>query len=201
MTTPNTAPPTAPTPAPTTSPNETAHTTDAEAIPITGAPSCPKCGGRMWDNRSSKRNRRAPDFKCRNRSCDGVLWPGQHKSAIPIFPPRPHYDAMSEPHERHANETRADQVESTSAVSAGAESEAREGSPLPPPSPDAPACDDPSPSRRQAYCAYLAATDFVFAHVRTIYQDAGVTCTDATLAEIVATLFAATCRTARRANP
>src|SRR5438105_733937 len=96
MTTPNTAPPTAPTPAPTTSPNETAHTTDAEAIPITGAPSCPKCGARMWDNRSSKRNRRAPDFKCRNRSCDGVLWPGQHKSAVPIFPPRPHYDAASE---------------------------------------------------------------------------------------------------------
>lgn len=38
-------------------------------------PSCPKCGGRMWDNRLSKRNPKAPDFKCRNRSCDGVLWP------------------------------------------------------------------------------------------------------------------------------
>jgi hypothetical protein len=29
----------------------------------------------MWDNRLSKRNPKAPDFKCRNRSCDGVLWP------------------------------------------------------------------------------------------------------------------------------
>ncbi|HVX39866.1 MAG TPA: Rad52/Rad22 family DNA repair protein [Gemmatimonadaceae bacterium] len=38
-------------------------------------PSCPKCGGRMWDNRISKRNPKAPDFKCRSRSCDGVIWP------------------------------------------------------------------------------------------------------------------------------
>lgn len=36
---------------------------------------CPKCGGRMWDNRSTKRNPRAPDYKCRDRSCDGVIWP------------------------------------------------------------------------------------------------------------------------------
>ena len=46
-------------------------------------PACPKCNGRMWDNRVSKRNPKAPDFKCRNRSCDGVLWPGQHRSAFP----------------------------------------------------------------------------------------------------------------------
>ena len=38
-------------------------------------PSCPKCGGRMWDNRLTKRNPKAPDYKCRDRSCDGVLWP------------------------------------------------------------------------------------------------------------------------------
>ena len=37
--------------------------------------SCPKCGGRMWDNRLTKRNPRAPDYKCQNRSCDGVVWP------------------------------------------------------------------------------------------------------------------------------
>jgi hypothetical protein len=37
--------------------------------------SCPKCGGRMWDNRLTKRNSRAPDYKCQNRSCDGVIWP------------------------------------------------------------------------------------------------------------------------------
>jgi hypothetical protein len=39
--------------------------------------SCPKCGGKMWDNRLTKRNPKAPDFKCRNRSCDGVIWPAK----------------------------------------------------------------------------------------------------------------------------
>jgi hypothetical protein len=37
-------------------------------------PSCPKCGGRLWDNRLSKKNPKAPDAKCRSRSCDGVIW-------------------------------------------------------------------------------------------------------------------------------
>lgn len=37
---------------------------------------CPKCGGRMWDNRLTKTNPKAPDFKCRNgKFCDGVRWP------------------------------------------------------------------------------------------------------------------------------
>ena len=44
-------------------------------------PSCPKCGGRMWDNRISKRNPKAPDFKCRSRSCDGVVWPARAASS------------------------------------------------------------------------------------------------------------------------
>jgi len=39
--------------------------------------SCPKCGGRTWDNRLTKRNPKAPDFKCRDRSCDGVIWPAR----------------------------------------------------------------------------------------------------------------------------
>lgn len=38
-------------------------------------PACPKCGGSMWDNRLTKRTSRAPDFKCRDRACDGVIWP------------------------------------------------------------------------------------------------------------------------------
>lgn len=46
--------------------------------------SCPKCGGRMWDNRLTKRNPRAPDFKCRDRSCDGVVWPPR-----PVEKPEP----------------------------------------------------------------------------------------------------------------
>jgi hypothetical protein len=40
-------------------------------------PDCPKCGGRMWDNRLTKRNPKAPDYKCRDRSCDGVVWPAR----------------------------------------------------------------------------------------------------------------------------
>jgi hypothetical protein len=56
--------------------------TDVEAV------SCPKCGGRMWDNRITKRNPRAPDYKCQNRSCDGVIWPAK---------PAPVTDAAPEP--------------------------------------------------------------------------------------------------------
>ena len=42
--------------------------------------SCPKFGGRMWDNRLTKRNPKAPDYKCRDRSCDGVIWPARQAS-------------------------------------------------------------------------------------------------------------------------
>ena len=55
--------------APAASPVPTSMLTDMEIV------SCPKCGGRMWDNRLTKRNPRAPDYKCQNRSCDGVVWP------------------------------------------------------------------------------------------------------------------------------
>jgi hypothetical protein len=44
---------------------------------VVDEPECPKCGGRVWDNRLSKRNPKAPDYKCRDRSCDGVIWPGK----------------------------------------------------------------------------------------------------------------------------
>jgi len=78
----------APTPAPARSGSakrvrQTAAATAAEPVDIpvetssegAGLPSCPKCGGRVWDNRLSKRNPKAPDYKCRDRSCDGVIWP------------------------------------------------------------------------------------------------------------------------------
>jgi hypothetical protein len=35
----------------------------------------------MWDNRATKRNPKAPDFKCRDRSCDGVVWPPRSTDA------------------------------------------------------------------------------------------------------------------------
>ncbi|HWE42605.1 MAG TPA: Rad52/Rad22 family DNA repair protein [Gemmatimonadaceae bacterium] len=47
------------------------------------SPACPKCGGKMWDNRLSKRNPKAPDYKCRDRSCDGVVWPQRGTPAAP----------------------------------------------------------------------------------------------------------------------
>jgi hypothetical protein len=59
------------------------ETRDVPSLPFsrglvaTDVPPCPKCGGRMWDNRIGKRNPRAPDFKCRDRSCDGVIWPAR----------------------------------------------------------------------------------------------------------------------------
>jgi len=61
-------------------PEQEVHVETTLAGPASGPlaldePTCPKCGGRMWDNRLSKRNPKAPDFKCRNRSCDGVIWP------------------------------------------------------------------------------------------------------------------------------
>lgn len=43
--------------------------------------SCPKCGGRMFDNRLTKRNPRAPDYRCQNRSCDGCIWPPKEAAA------------------------------------------------------------------------------------------------------------------------
>lgn len=54
-----------------------------DAEPVGGdAPSCPICGGEMWDDRASKTNPKAPDFKCKNKpktrggpGCAGVIWP------------------------------------------------------------------------------------------------------------------------------
>jgi hypothetical protein len=64
---------------------ETATAAPAEAAPAAALPTrlaeaaveCPVCGGAMWDNRATKRNPRAPDYRCRDRSCDGVIWPSR----------------------------------------------------------------------------------------------------------------------------
>jgi hypothetical protein len=59
---------------------------ERQPMPLPSAPdnpACPTCGGRMWDNRASNRNPKAPDFKCRDRTCDGVLWPGQLRALFP----------------------------------------------------------------------------------------------------------------------
>lgn len=50
-------------------------TEQQQAGDATPTPNCPKCQGPMWDNRAGKRNPKAPDFKCKDRECDGVIWP------------------------------------------------------------------------------------------------------------------------------
>ncbi len=45
------------------------------AATLADSPSCPKCNGPMWDNRPTKRNPNAPDFRCKDRACDAVIWP------------------------------------------------------------------------------------------------------------------------------
>jgi single-strand DNA-binding protein len=53
----------------------------AAAVAAGEMPRCPKCAGDMWDNRASKRNPKAPDFKCKDRNCDGVVWPPRDGAA------------------------------------------------------------------------------------------------------------------------
>lgn len=48
---------------------------------------CPKCGGHTWDNRATKRNPKAPDYKCRDKACDGAIWP--EKNPAPRSMPQP----------------------------------------------------------------------------------------------------------------
>jgi hypothetical protein len=51
-------------------------------------PSCPTCSGSMWDNRPKKQagemNPKAPDFKCRDKSCQGVIWKHGEKPRGPV---------------------------------------------------------------------------------------------------------------------
>jgi len=48
---------------------------------------CPKCQAKVYDNRSNKRNPKAPDGKCSNRACDYVIWPP--RQAAPQRAPAP----------------------------------------------------------------------------------------------------------------
>ncbi len=57
--------------------------------PETTSPPCPRCGSEMWDNRETKKNPRAPDFKCKAAGCEGVIWPPREAGAPPpvVVPP------------------------------------------------------------------------------------------------------------------
>lgn len=56
---------------------------DEAERPVSDEPGCPRCGGRMWDNRATKRNPRAPDYRCRTRGCEGVIWPARESTPAP----------------------------------------------------------------------------------------------------------------------
>jgi hypothetical protein len=53
-----------------------APTANPQSAPQEDVP-CPDCQGKTWDNREGKKNPKAPDFKCRDKECEGVWWPGE----------------------------------------------------------------------------------------------------------------------------
>jgi hypothetical protein len=38
----------------------------------------------MWDNREKKTNPKAPDFKCKDKNCQGVIWRHGEKPRGPV---------------------------------------------------------------------------------------------------------------------
>lgn len=49
-------------------------------------PSCPKCGGRMFDNRENKKSPKSPDFKCKDSDCGQPLWGTPYKGGAKSAP-------------------------------------------------------------------------------------------------------------------
>jgi hypothetical protein len=72
------------TPTPSASPRPAATPTGGAVT--SNDPPCPVCHGKMWDNREGKKNPKAPDFKCRDKSCEGVVWPPK-PGAAPVTVP------------------------------------------------------------------------------------------------------------------
>lgn len=141
------------------------------------SPACPECGGRMWDNRSDKRNPKAPDFKCRNRACDGRMWPGQFKPAESTASTG---DASTRETSDAAAAPRGPLADTVDAVMSTVGTE------------HTPSQDVRAPVSAALRAGYLDITDFVLAEVRPRYDAAGVPCSDVTVAAIAATLFIAT---------
>ena len=146
-------------------------------------PVCPLCLGPMWDNRATKRSPSAPDFKCRNRTCGGRLWP------TPI-------DSIAATLERRQADGTlpirgaAPRVESAPATATAPTNEPAER----------PATNTPADMARAHFrtraalrACYATATDFVLAQIVPRYTAAGLSVSDLAVAQIVATLFAATC--------
>ena len=80
-----------------------------QIIPVPTA--CPKCGANLWDNRTTKKNPKAPDFKCRIATCDGVHWApkngGIYADQAGVAPQAPVAAAPSAPQAYYANASTA----------------------------------------------------------------------------------------------
>jgi hypothetical protein len=53
----------------------------------------------MWDERETKKNPKAPDFKCKNKTgCGEVIWPPRAKGGKPAAPAKaPDFNKVPEP--------------------------------------------------------------------------------------------------------
>ena len=69
-------------------------------MPKTTEVQCPICKGAMWDNRADKKNPRAPDFKCADKNCEGVIWPPKpgQRSPVSLPPANQKQELSSGPH-------------------------------------------------------------------------------------------------------
>ena len=125
----------------------------------------------MWDNRLNKRNPKAPDFKCRDRRCDGVVWPDTHNAARPILARRSsQVNAPAGGVDVRDDASGTERAAPWRSGSAGAR------------------------RIRARFARYLDVTEYVLAEVRPKYEAAGVPCTAAAVATITATLFLGPCR-------
>lgn len=61
---------------------------------------CPKCGGEMWDNRQSKTNPKAPDYKC--KECGHGIWPEPRQQR-----PANNYPQNNYPQQGYAQQTQS----------------------------------------------------------------------------------------------
>jgi hypothetical protein len=87
--------------APARSKEDEAFAAAKELLDLEQIPSCPKCGGAMYDNREQNQQRVAqglkarPSFACKDRqSCDGIIWSASGKDeprggAAPKRAPKP----------------------------------------------------------------------------------------------------------------
>ena len=42
---------------------------------------CPKCGSDCWNNTTTKRSPKQPDYKCKDKNCDGAVWLKKNSAA------------------------------------------------------------------------------------------------------------------------